>query len=152
MSGRTQLISRRHLERLLSGAIAAGDQRTLYWFVEMRISPSLAGTREPVLSACSYPVGWVPVVPVGDDPVASRHYADLLLECLKSGNRGRLIEFGMALTTTDVIVDGGFQIHEWGDACWDCVCVECGGVWRSTTAGEEICEACRVKPGANRKG
>lgn len=142
MTARTQLTTRSQLNRLLDAAIAAGDQGGLYWFVEMKISPALAGTRQPVIAACAYPLEWVPVVPVGDDPVCSRHDAELLLECLKSANRGRLIEFALALTTTDVIANGGFRVYVWGEPVWDCVCVVCGGVWRSTTAGEEICEVC----------
>ena len=143
MTARQQLATRRTLDRLLAGAGADGSLDSLYWFVEMKISPSLAGTRHPVVAACSYPVGWVPVVPVGSDPQLSRHYAEVLLECLKSSNRGRLIEFGLALTSDEVIA-GGFRVYEWGEARWDCICVECGAVWQSTGAGEEICEVCRI--------
>ncbi|MCB0057226.1 MAG: hypothetical protein KDE45_09380 [Caldilineaceae bacterium] len=141
MTTRAQLTPRRTLDRLLSGAAASGELATLYWFVEMKISPTLAGGKQPTIAACAYPLGWVPVVPVGADATESRHYADLLLECLKTGNRGRLIEFGLALTAVDVIAD--HRTYEWGEPRWDCVCVECGGVWQSTTANEEICEGCR---------
>lgn len=143
MAERTTLTSRSALDRLLQGATGAGELETLYWFVEMRISPSLAGTRQHVISAAAYPLGWVPVVPVTDDVKTSRHYAELLLACLKSANRGRLIEFGLALTNDEVIA-GGFQVYPWGDARWDCVCVDCGAVWQSTGTREEICNECRA--------
>jgi len=138
---RTTLHTRRALDRLIAGETAAGTLGDLFWFVEMRIGPSLAGTKQPVVAAASYPLGWVPVVRVTADPLTSRHYADILVECLKAANRGRLIEFGLALTTQDVISDG-FQVYEWGDGVWDCICVMCGAVWVSTGTNEEVCEKC----------
>lgn len=143
MTTRTTLTTRSALNRLLAEAIAAGDLPNLYWFVEMRISPTLAGDKHPVISACAWPAGWVPVVAVGPDPVVSRHWADILLECMKSGNRGRLIEFGLALTTTQRMAAGRFPAYAWGEVRWDCVCVACGAVWVSTGINEEVCEECR---------
>ena len=137
---RATLTSRSTIKRLLAAAQAADELDTLFWFVEMRISPTLAGGRQHTIAAAAYPIGWVPVVPVGD-PAISRHYADLLLECMKSANRGRLIEFGLALTSADVVSEG-FQIYEWGDRRWDCVCVACGAVWVATGTYEEICVQC----------
>ena len=143
MIERTHLTTGSALKRLLAEQIAAGNLADLFWFVEMRLPPSLAGGTHPIISACAWPRGWVPVVAVGPDPVVSRHYADLLLECIHTANRGRAIEFGLSLTTGQRIAAGGFPAYDWGDAVWDCVCAECGRVWGSTTVGDEVCEECR---------
>lgn len=142
MAERSQLTTRSGLDRLLAAAIAQGQLPSLYWFVEMKLSPSLAGGKHPIVSACAWPRGWVPMVAVGPDPGISRHYADLLLECLKSENRGKLIEFGLGLTNSAKLAAARFPAYEWGEVRWDCVCVYCGAVWQSTTAGEEVCEGC----------
>lgn len=150
MTERSTLQTKKSLDRILAGAQAAGDLGGLYWFAEMRVSPSLSGHKQHIIAACAYPIGWVPVVPVGEDPATSRHYAEALLECLKTGNRGRLLEFGLALTNRE-IVESGFQIYEWGEMRWDCICVECGAVWQSTTAHEELCGGCHDRTTANRR-
>lgn len=139
---RTHLHTNANLTRILDGARRMGELDQLYWMVEIKISPTLAGTKRPVIAAASWPLGWVPVVPVGCDPAESRHYAEVLLECLKAGNRGRLIDFGLALTSRDVISTGGYQVYEWGELRWDCVCVVCGAVWAATGVSEEVCEKC----------
>lgn len=141
-SERTHLQTTKNLDRIIDGAARMGEMDRLYWMVEIKIAAKLAGTKQAVIAAASWPLGWVPVVPVGSDPKLSRHYAEILLECLKSANRGRLIDFGLALTSTDVIDGGGYQAYEWGDLRWDCVCVECGAVWVSTGIGEEVCSEC----------
>lgn len=140
---RTHLHTAKNLERILDGARRMGELDRLYWMVEIKISPTLAGTKRPVIAAASWPLGWVPVVPVGCDPVESRHYAEILLECLKAGNRGRLIDFGLALTSREVIERGGYQTYEWGELRWDCICKRCGAVWVSTAANEKLCEGCK---------
>ena len=139
---RTHLHTNANLTRIIDGARRMGELDRLYWMVEIKIAAALAGTKQPVIAAASYPLGWVPVVKVGCDPKLSRHYAEILLECLKSANRGRLIDFGLALTSTDVIDAGGYQAYEWGELLWDCVCVECGAVWSNTGVGEQVCEGC----------
>jgi hypothetical protein len=143
---RTHLHTNANLIRILDGAALMGELSQLYWMVEIKIAAKLAGTKNPVIAAASYPLGWVPVVAVGSDPKRSRHDAELLLECLKSANRGRLIDFGLALTSRDVIDGGGYQAYEWGDARWDCVCVACGAVWQSTGVGQEVCGECIDQP------
>lgn len=140
---RTHLHPAKALDRLLDGAKQAGELDRLYWMVEVKVAAALAGTKQPVIAAASWPLGWVPLVPVGNDPALSRHYADLLLECIKTGNRGRLIDCGLALTSTDVIEQGGYQVYEWGEPVWDCVCAQCGRVWQSTTISEEVCTECQ---------
>lgn len=104
--------------------------------VVIKVSAKLAGTKQPVIAAASYPLGWVPVIRL--DPALSRHEADLLLECLKMGNCGRLIDFALSLTSAEIVQD-----YEWGEACWDCVCALCGAVWGSTGLNEAVCEGCQ---------
>lgn len=140
---RTHLQTNANLTRIIDGAAKVGELDRLYWMVEIKIAAKLAGTKQPVIAAASYPLGWVPVVPVGSDPRLSRHYAEILLECLKTANRGRLIDFGLALTSTDVIEGGDYHAYEWGELRWDCVCVECGAVWPATGVNEEVCSECR---------
>lgn len=144
-SERAHLHTNANLTRIIDGAARMGELDRLYWMVEIKIAAALAGTKQPVIAAASYPLGWVPVIAVGSDPRLSRHYAEILLECLKAANRGRLIDFGLALTSTDVISTGGYQAYEWGELLWDCVCKRCGAVWASTAANEKLCEGCRPK-------
>lgn len=131
------------LKRTAADAKRAGNSDKLAWFVEMKVSPTITGGKGHTVAACSFPVGWTPIIPVGPDPDLSLHYAQVLMECLKDANRGRLIEFGLALTSKDVIDSGGFNTYEWGEQRWDCICVNCGAVWQSTSAGEKVCEECR---------
>ena len=142
---RIHLHTNANLLRILDGAAKVGELERLYWMVEIKVSAKLAGTKQPVIAAASYPLGWVPVVRVGTDPKQSRNYAELMLECLKTANRGRLIDFGLAITNSDIIQTGGYMIYEWGEACWDCVCVYCGSVWPSTGINEEVCDECRKR-------
>lgn len=76
---RTTLTPKTTINRLLDAAKRAGDLDQLYWFVELRISPTLTGAKQPLIAAAAYPVGWTPIVPVGDDPQLSRHYAEILV-------------------------------------------------------------------------
>lgn len=140
---RTHLHTGKNLERLIDGAKRAGELDQLYWMVEIKVAAALAGTKRPVIAAASWPLGWVPVVPVGCDPVESRHYAELMMACLKTANRGRLIDFGLALTNREIIEAGNYHTYEWGDYCWDCVCVICGAVWSATGVSDEVCEGCQ---------
>lgn len=114
LSERTHLHPTKALERIIDGAARMGELDRLFWMVEIKVAAKLAGTKQPVIAAASYPLGWVPVVAVGSDPKRSRHYID----------------------------GGGYQAYEWGDALWDCVCVACGAVWASTGIGEEVCGEC----------
>lgn len=141
---RSTLTSKATLTRLIDGARRAGHLDQLYWFVEMRVSPSLTGAKGAIIAAATYPPGWTPIIPVAPDPQLSRHYAEMLMELLKRANRGRLIEFGLALTAAEIIAEEAtMPTYEWGDACWDCVCVFCGAVWAGTGTHEEVCEGCR---------
>lgn len=146
---RTHLHTTKNLERIIDGARRMGELDQLYWMVEIKVAAALAGTKWPVIAAGSYPLGWVPVIRVGVDPVLSRHYAEILMACLKTANRGRLIDFGLALTTRGIIETGEYRIYEWGEPCWDCVCVVCGSVWCATGINEEVCEGCQRR-GDNR--
>lgn len=141
---RTHFATKTHLARILDGAKRVGELHLLYWMIEMKVSTSLTGGRQPTLAAATYPHGWVPLVGVAPDPELTRHHAELLLTLIKDANRGRPIEFGLTLTAADIIA--GQRTYQWGDPIWDCICVYCGATWQSTTVADEVCTNCRGVP------
>lgn len=137
---RTHFQSRNQLQRILDGAAAKGELDLLYWFVEAKLPGARSTTGRPQLQAASWPGKWIPLVAVTENPQTSRHYAELLTECFRTSNRG--IEFGLALTAADIAER--YRCYEWGDRCWDNVCVVCGAVVVDTTVGVDLCERCAV--------
>jgi hypothetical protein len=137
---RTHFTPRKKLDRLIALATQAGDLPTLYWYVEAKVPGRMTTTGKPQLQAASWPDVWIPVLAVGPDPEISRHYIEILLEAFRASNSGQGIEFGLGLTAIDQL--DGKRCYEWGDACWDCVCVVCGGVFQETTPAVEICDEC----------
>lgn len=143
------LINKSELNRIIAGAAKSGDLNRLYWFVEMKVSGTLVGKRRPVIAAAMFPEGWLVVVPVGDQPEVSRQDADLLLECCRHSNRGRLIEFGLSLIDCDMLVGNWY---EWGDLIWDSICPICGAVEITTLPVEQICGYCQANIQEKQKG
>lgn len=82
--------------KILEQAKATG-YRDLFWYIEF--SWWQAGQRHA--PAC-HPGPWVPVVPVGPDPQASRNIADMLAHLFALSNEKRLT-FAAALTSTEAL-------------------------------------------------
>jgi len=123
--------------RIIAEATKDGSLHELRWFIEFRapvrtlpphLRPAGALTGPRVLAA-AHPGKWIPVVPVAPDPVESQAYAELLLECIRTKNRGRGFELNVALTDAATLADG-YRWYEWGERIpvFDEVCATCGGV------------------------
>ena len=52
---RTHLATKAQLARILDGARRAGELHLLYWMIEMKVSTSLTGGRQPILAAATTP-------------------------------------------------------------------------------------------------
>lgn len=126
--------------KIINAAIQADELSRLYWFVEMSL-PSLLGGG---YAAATYPVGVVPVVPVGPCPETQRHWAHLLLELFRMSNQGRAISFELALTDCDLLTAKRWYVYgESPPAVADVICAWCGEVF-----GPTVAHACMQSPPA----
>lgn len=142
----TQMQSTSFRRRILDAAKRDGSLHELYWMIEFRapvrtLPPSIRppGTiMGSVVFAASFPGKWIPVIPVGRDPMASLEYAELLKGLLHAKNRTWVQEIGVALTNREVMQS--YKWYEWGDRlpAGDEFCRTCGGV------GECACDAGRL--------
>lgn len=142
----TQMQSPSFRRRILDAARRDGSLHELFWMIEFRAPVrTLPPTIKPpgaimgsVVFAASFPGKWIPVIPVGSDPLASQEYAELLKGLLYAKNRTWVQEIGVALTNRDVMQ--GYKWYEWGDRLppGDEFCRKCGGV------GECVCDASRL--------
>lgn len=126
--------------KILEQAKATG-YRDLFWYIEF--SWWQAGQRHA--PAC-HPGPWVPVVPVGPDPQASRNIADMLAHLFALSNEKRLT-FAAALTSTEALAQTGCRHYLWfEDILLDAVCDVCGGVERvghsELEEGRWLCAVC----------
>ncbi len=142
----TQMQSPSFRRKILDAARRDGSLHELFWMIEFRAPVrTLPPTIKPpgaimgsVVFAASFPGKWIPVIPVGSDPLASQEYAELLKGLLYAKNRTWVQEIGVALTNRDVMQ--GYKWYEWGDRLppGDEFCRKCGGV------GECVCDASRL--------
>lgn len=111
-------------QRKILAEAASTGYADLYWYVEFSWQ---AGQRHA--PAC-HPGPWVPVVPVGPDPRASRNIADMLAHLFALSNEKRLT-FAAALTSTEALAQTGCRHYLWfEDIPLDAVCGCCGCVER----------------------
>lgn len=118
-------------KKIIDGAIRLGELDRLFWFVEMTLTRAMGGGQ----AAACFPVRWVPVVAVGPDPEEQRHWTHLLLELFKTNNRGRGIEFDLALTDCDILQE--YRWYVYGESlppAADVVCEWCGEVFAPSLA------------------
>ncbi len=128
----------------------------LYWFVQMvkpplnngqrrRMSPAdVAAYNAARISTASYPLNYMPVIPVAPCPVTSRIDADLLAFFFSLYNQG--ITFKPALATQNDI-DREENCYIYPDQLeslqpqYDHICPHCGGISPSA-----ICPVCAPRP------
>lgn len=142
----TQMQSASFRRKILDAAKRDGSLHELYWMIEFRapvrtLPPSIrppGSVMGSVVFAASFPGKWIPVIPVGSDPMASLEYAELLKGLLYAKNRTWVQEIGVALTNREAMQ--GYKWYEWGDRlpAGDEFCRACGGV------GECVCDASRL--------
>lgn len=140
---RTYFYSNRKLDEIIQQGIAAKDSHNLLWVIECKIPSKLTPDRKICLQAAVYPGNYIPAIPVGEDPVDSRDYAEWLLWSFRKANAGRGIEYALLVTTRKIIHNVGAEYYEWGDPIWDNICQICGGVFKDTLIGMEICSCCK---------
>ncbi|GIW60768.1 MAG: hypothetical protein KatS3mg087_1834 [Patescibacteria group bacterium] len=126
--------SRTAQKRILEEAKKRGETGDLFWYIVVRRK---GGKYVP---GC-FPPFRVPVVPVGDDPEESRHYAHLMLEIAKAGTPGLILN--IELTSRDLLNENiPGRWYEWGDTPphveYDFVCKFCGSVSKGP-----YCDLCR---------
>lgn len=111
-------------QRKILDQAKADGYTDLYWYIEMAWSGN-----QRHAPAC-HPGAWVPVVPVGPDPVASRNIADMLAHLFALSNE-KWLTFAAALTSTEALVQTGCRHYLWfEDIPLDAVCSICGCVER----------------------
>lgn len=133
---RTYLTTRTEVSKMLDIARQRNTLASLYWFVEVKLPGIRTRSGKPVLQAAGWPQAHIPVIPVGADPEVSRHYAEMLKAFFEDGNSGTGIEHALALTSAEKLV--GMDWYEFGRE-WDCICAQCGAVFRSTVANDKWC-------------
>lgn len=101
----------------------------LYWYVEaVWAAPKERIQRQ---APAVQPAPWVPVVPVGADPEASRRIAGMLAEFFRLSAATPAITFAPALSSEAMLAQSGCQWYEWDkDVMLDAVCGRCGAVER----------------------
>lgn len=104
-------------------ASQANQLSDLYWFIQMirpavtngqrrRWSPQdLAAYQARRVSTAVWPGAWVPVIPVGPDPEASRADAILLASLFEGYCDDPAIRFRQAISTADVIANVPHYIY-----------------------------------------
>lgn len=126
-------------KKLLAGARSVGEIDKLYWYIEV----DAPGGRSHL---AGYPGRWVPVVPVGNDPEASRRIAGLVAEFFRLSNDPRL-SYTECLMDAQQLAD--YRWYIWTESVpVDAVCVDCAGVETVLHTELEcvagwICGACR---------
>jgi hypothetical protein len=109
-------INRTWQKKILAEAARTGTLHTLYWY------PVATGGRQDKGVAVGAAAPSIPVVPVGNDPEESRHWAHLLTELLEAPGSA----FACDLTTADLLDECGVPWFVFGDH--DHVCPGCGAI------------------------
>lgn len=134
---RTYLTTPSDVRKMLDSARQRGQLDRLLWFVEVKLPGSCTRSGKAVLQAASWPKEHIPVIPVTCEPDISRHWAEMLKAMFESGNAGTGCEHALALTNAERLA--GLDWYEFGSVEWDCICCNCGAVFRSTSANAEWC-------------
>lgn len=127
--------------RIIDGAKRFNELGNLYWFVNAFIPGYHYSDKKAKVQPAMFPRRMVPVICMGADEVASRHYADTVRELFALVNLGRGFEFSVEITDIHELEAGNWQWYEWG-ATWDCVCAICGGIFSDTCPQLDVCADC----------
>jgi hypothetical protein len=133
---------------IIDGATQANDLASLCWFIQMILPPPSKAMARTMTqqerigyryrAACA-PGLWIPYIPVGDNPEASRAEAEILAGIFAYSNVPE-IKCAPALCLT---ADAEKQCSYVYGRNWDHVCNRCGTVFVSTIPNEvRICAGC----------
>ena len=116
-------------KKILSAAQRDGF-RDLFWYIEA----TAPGRR---IFPAAYPGRWIPLVPVGPEPDASRRIAGMVAHFFRLSNPPAMV-FAEQLTDATALRDTGCLSYVWTeDVVIDAVCCQCGAVER---AGHTVAE------------
>jgi len=132
---------------IIAGAAQRKALHELAWFIQMIVPlpKSLARTMTQqqrldyrYRTACA-PRDWIPFIPLGSDPAASRYEAEILAGIFAAHNAPE-IKFAPALCLMEELTTQ--KCYEFGQP-WDHVCSRCGSVFASTVPNEvALCGGC----------
>jgi hypothetical protein len=133
---------------IIAGATKVNDLASLCWFVQMILPPPSKAVAKTMTqqeridyryrTACA-PGLWIPYIPVGDSPEASRAEAEILAGIFAYSNAPH-VKFAPALCLTADIEKQCSYVY---GRTWDHVCSRCGIVFTSTLPNEtRICINC----------
>ena len=109
-------------KKILSAAQRDGF-RDLFWYIEA----TAPGRR---IFPAAYPGRWIPLVPVGPDPEASRRVAGMVAHFFRLSNPPAF-QYAEQLTDATALHDTGCLAYVWTeDVEIDAVCCACGAVER----------------------
>lgn len=104
-------------KRIVEQAQRDGTLGDLFWYV--------VANRKGTASAVAAPNDLVPIIWIAPDPVESRHYAEMMLEIIRSYNR-------VLDLTLEIGVKSALHVVKWYEfgaiADWDHICPACGGI------------------------
>lgn len=126
--------------RYLDHAKAHNDLHQTYWYVN--------GSRGLFDFPAMYPGEYLPVIPVGDDPEESRHWAELMALVFKSANPS--LQFEPYLTHVEALEQTGVAWYEYPNSPvqFDGICSRCGQIIEWTTVAGACCGECSCVIGA----
>ena len=109
-------------KKILSAAQRDGF-RDLFWYIEA----TAPGRR---IFPAAYPGRWIPLVPVGPEPDASRRIAGMVAHFFRLSNPPAMV-FAEQLTDATALEQTGCLSYVWTeDVVIDAVCADCGSVER----------------------
>lgn len=124
----------------------AGALHDICWFVQMIFPPltkaqargmSQQERQEHRYRTACWPGDWVPIVRV-TDPDLSRVDIEILVAFFVAANRPD-VKFAPALGLVSDLTT--LKHYEFGHE-WDCICSQCGAVFRWTVPDVDICDRC----------
>lgn len=102
--------------QILHQAARRGELHTLYWY-----PVETTGRRDRAVTV-GHADPAIPVIPVGNDPEISRHYAHLMIELIEMPGAA----FALDLTTADLLDQVGVPWFVFGDH--DHICPSCAAI------------------------
>lgn len=134
-------------QRKILAAAKADGYADLFWYIETT-APGLR------VFPAAYPGRWIPLVPVGPDPEASRRIAGMVAHFFRLSNPPSFT-FAEQLTDATALEQTGCLWYRWDcDVDVDAVCADCGCVERVGHTAIEgaswLCVECAIEKGASR--
>jgi len=124
----------------------AGALHDICWFVQMIFPPPTKAEarrmtqqerQEHRYRTASWPGNWVPIVPVAPCPETSRAEIEILVTLMVCVDPTVRLSPALGLVSDLTTL----KHYEFGSE-WDCICSQCGAVFRWTVPDVDICGEC----------